>query len=82
MSELLPMKAPAPGKLAFKCPACGQWRPGFVFSEPTPEQAAALDLAAGVEWICDNERTHLARVELARVEQINSNGSVGSAENR
>ncbi len=61
MSALLPMKAPAPGKLAFRCPACGQWRPGFVFTEPTVEQVAALDLPPGTEWICDNERSRLLR---------------------
>lgn len=61
MPELIPMRAAVPGKLAFQCPACGQWRPGFVFTEPTLEQAAALGLADSVEWICDNERTHLER---------------------
>lgn len=66
---LLPMKAPTPGKLAFRCPACGQWRPGFVFSQPTTPHAEELALPPGTEWICDNERTHLARIDAARIEQ-------------
>lgn len=61
MADLIPMKAPAPGKLAFQCPACRRWRPGFVFSQPTPEEAADLSLAPTIEFICDNERTHLER---------------------
>jgi hypothetical protein len=61
MTELLPMTEAVAGKLAFRCPACGQWRPGFVFSQPTTEQAKALDLAPDVEWICDNERSRLMR---------------------
>jgi hypothetical protein len=63
--ELLPMRAPAPGKISFRCPACRQWRPGFVFSEPTAQDVLDLGLAEGVEWICDNERTHLARAGAA-----------------
>lgn len=65
MTNLLPMKEPAPGKLAFQCPACRQWRPGFVFSQPSAAERADLALAADVEWICDNERTHLQRTKEA-----------------
>lgn len=70
MSELLPMKEPAPNTLAFQCPACKQWRPGFVFAVPTAPELEALELPVETEWICDNERSRLNRKAVNAAEAL------------
>lgn len=52
-----PVRERLPGKLEVQCPACGQWRRGFLLEPLAAEDAATL----GVEWACDAERTALVR---------------------
>jgi hypothetical protein len=40
-----------------RCPACGQWRPGFTIAELDPAEAALR----GHDWACDGDRARWAR---------------------
>lgn len=43
----LPVRERIPGRIEVRCPACGQWRPGFTL-QPTPPGSPTA-------WHCDSE---------------------------
>jgi hypothetical protein len=53
----LPVRERCAGATEVRCPACGQWRPGFTLA-PLAAAEAAL---RGVDWACDGDRTRWSR---------------------
>lgn len=45
------------GTIEVRCPACGQWRPGFTVVQLGEAEAALR----GTDWACDGDRTRWAR---------------------
>jgi hypothetical protein len=53
----LPTRERVPGSVEARCPACGQWRPGFTIAALDPAEAAVR----GHDWACDGDRARWAR---------------------
>jgi hypothetical protein len=53
----VPVRERIEGVVEVRCPACGQWRPGFTLSPLDPTEAAVR----GTDWACDGDRTRWAR---------------------
>lgn len=53
----LPTRERIEGAIEVECPACGQWRRGFLLEPLSPEEA----VVRGVDWACDGDRARWAR---------------------